>query len=48
MGKDNTIYYGWRPNLPDEADNHLIELAMAGGIDWMPTSNRRPTIWRSN
>ena len=25
-----TLYYGWHPNLPDEADNHLIELAMAG------------------
>lgn len=25
-----TVYYGWRPNLPDEADNHLIELALAG------------------
>jgi predicted nucleic acid-binding protein len=24
------IYYGWRPNLPDEADNHLVELAVAG------------------
>ncbi len=26
-----TIYYGWRPNLPDEADDHLVELALAGG-----------------
>jgi putative PIN family toxin of toxin-antitoxin system len=25
------IYYGWRPNLRDEADNHLLELAIAGG-----------------
>lgn len=25
------IYYRWRPNLPDEGDNHLIELAIAGG-----------------
>jgi len=24
------IYYLWRPNLRDEADNHLIELAVAG------------------
>ena len=21
------VFYAWRPNLPDEADNHLIELA---------------------
>jgi predicted nucleic acid-binding protein len=25
------IYYAWRPNLPDEGDNHLIELAVAAG-----------------
>ncbi len=25
------IYYGWRPNLRDENDNHLIELVVAGG-----------------
>jgi putative PIN family toxin of toxin-antitoxin system len=25
------IYYGWRPNLPDAGDDHLIELAIAGG-----------------
>ena len=31
VGRWVSIYYGWRPNLPDEADNHLIELAMAGG-----------------
>jgi hypothetical protein len=24
------IYLAWRPNLPDEADNHLVELAVAG------------------
>jgi hypothetical protein len=24
-----TLYFGWRPNFPDEADNHLIELTMA-------------------
>lgn len=24
------IYFVWRPNLPDEADNHLVELAAAG------------------
>ena len=25
------VYFAWRPNLPDEADNHLFELAVAGG-----------------
>ena len=24
------IFYKWRPNLLDEGDNHLIELAVAG------------------
>ena len=36
-----TIYYGWRPNLPDEADNHLIELAVAGGSKAIITHNLR-------
>jgi hypothetical protein len=31
----------WRPNLPDEADNHLIELAMAGGAAAIITHNVR-------
>lgn len=33
------IYYTWRPNLPDEADNHLIELAVAGGAQFVVTRN---------
>lgn len=36
-----TIYYAWRPNLRDEADNHLIELALAGQADWIVTHNLR-------
>ncbi len=35
------IYFGWRPNLPDEADNHLVELAVAGGADYIVTRNLR-------
>lgn len=35
------VYYLWRPNLPDEADNHLIELAIAGGADFVVTRNLR-------
>lgn len=34
-----SIYYLWRPNLRDEADNHLIELALAGGASYLITSN---------
>jgi len=35
------VYYIWRPNLPDEADNHLIELAIAGGAELIVTRNLR-------
>lgn len=35
------IYYGWRPNLPDEADNHLIELAIAGNASRVVSRNLR-------
>lgn len=35
------ISYLWRPNLKDEADNHLIELAVAGNADWVVTRNVR-------
>ena len=35
------IYYTWRPNLRDETDDHLIELAVAGGADALVTKNIR-------
>lgn len=35
------IYYSWRPNLMDEGDNHLIELAVAGGASAIVTRNVR-------
>lgn len=35
------VYYGWRPNLRDEADNHLIELAVAAGASLIVTRNLR-------
>jgi predicted nucleic acid-binding protein len=35
------VYYLWRPNLPDEADNHLIEVAVAGGAEFIITRNLR-------
>lgn len=41
VGRWVSIYYGWRPNLPDEADNHLIELAIAGGAAAIITHNVR-------
>ena len=33
------IAFLWRPNLPDEADNHLIELAVAGNASEIVTHN---------
>jgi len=35
------IAFLWRPDLPDEADNHLIELAVAGGASAVVTNNVR-------
>ena len=35
------IYYAWRPNLADEGDNHLIELAVAGNANYLITRNIR-------
>ncbi|MBZ5619724.1 MAG: PIN domain-containing protein [Acidobacteriia bacterium] len=33
------VYYLWRPNLRDEGDNHLVELAVAGGAQVIVTNN---------
>src|SRR4051812_19630838 len=33
------IFFLWRPNLPDEDDNHLIELAVAGSAAKIVTHN---------
>jgi putative PIN family toxin of toxin-antitoxin system len=35
------VYYRWRPNLPDESDNHVLELAVAAGDAPIVTLNRR-------
>jgi predicted nucleic acid-binding protein len=43
-GRWITVYYGWRPNLPDEADNHLIELALAGGAETIVAHNVRDMV----
>ena len=35
------IYYSWRPNLRDEADNHIVDLAIAGNASYIITQNER-------
>jgi uncharacterized protein len=35
------VFYLWRPNLPDEGDNHVLELAVAGAADCIITNNLR-------
>ena len=35
------VYYRWRPNLRDEGDNHVLELAVAAGDAPIVTFNRK-------
>jgi putative PIN family toxin of toxin-antitoxin system len=35
------VYFAWRPNVPDESDNHVVELAVAGGAEAIVTRNVR-------
>ena len=35
------VYFLWRPNLPDEADNHVLELAVAASAEAIVTHNTR-------
>jgi predicted nucleic acid-binding protein len=33
------IYFRWRPNLPEADDDHVLELAIAGGVEHLVTHN---------
>ena len=35
------VYFRWRPNLSDADDNHVLELAIAGGVEHLVTHNPR-------
>lgn len=37
----NELYFTWRPNLKDEGDNHIVELAVASGSRYIVTNNIR-------
>jgi putative PIN family toxin of toxin-antitoxin system len=36
-----SVYYLWRPNLRDEGDNHIVELAIAGNARLIATNNTK-------
>ncbi len=36
-----SVYFLWRPNIPDEGDNFLVELAFAGNAQYIVTNNIR-------
>jgi hypothetical protein len=38
---NSAVLFRWRPNLADESDNHLVELAVAGGATAIVTNNVR-------
>jgi predicted nucleic acid-binding protein len=35
------VYFRWRPNLIDVDDDHVLELAIAGGVEHLVTHNTR-------
>ena len=37
----NQLYFRWRPNLRDEGDNHLVELAVASNAEYLITNNMK-------
>lgn len=41
VGRWVHVYFRWRPNRRDETDNHLVELAVAGGGSAIVTHNIR-------
>ena len=41
IGRWVQVYFAWRPNLADEDDNYLVELAVAGAAAAVVTHNVR-------
>ena len=40
-GKQQRIFFHWRPTLPDPSHDMVLELAVAAGCDAIVTHNRR-------
>lgn len=40
-GRLQEVFFLWRPTLPDPADDHVLEVAVAGGCETIVTFNRR-------
>jgi putative PIN family toxin of toxin-antitoxin system len=41
VGRHQTVFYLWRPALPDPDDDMILEVAVAGGCDGIVTFNVR-------
>lgn len=39
VGRWHKVHFLWRPNLRDEGDNHLIDLAVASNADYLISYN---------
>jgi putative PIN family toxin of toxin-antitoxin system len=42
------IHFLWRPRLPDAGDDHVLELAVASGAEWIVTHNKKDFIGTSD
>ena len=40
-GESHSVYFLWRPHLPDPEDDHLLELAVASGARMIVTHNMK-------
>lgn len=44
LGRENAIFYRWRPSLPDADDEFLLDLAVRCQCDYLITFNPRDLI----
>ena len=48
VGRPTEISFTWRPNLQDEGDNMMVELARASGSTYLITRNTRDFVQNSD